>query len=189
MAKEKIIAKVIIQMMGAPKKHIEETLKMYVDKIKKDHEHINVLKEYQSPAEKQKESKLYNVFSELEIEALGTENLVWFCFDYMPASIEIIEPEKLVYESRDFTGFLNDLQAKMHKVDMAIKNLSAENQVVKKNGVTLLKNIIILQLKTGPKDVKTLAKNAGVPEDNVQTFVSAMIDEGKIKKDKDKYTL
>lgn len=186
---QKIVARVIIQMLGAPKKHIENTLKLYIDKIKEEHKNITIIREYESKAEKKKDSKLYNVFSELEIEALGIEDLVWFCFDYMPASVEILKPDSLVYNAHEFTNFLNDLQARLHKVDMVIKNLSAENTVVKKNGVVLIKNIIMLLLKSGSKDIKSMASAAGVPEKHIETFLDAMIKEGKIKKDNNLYRL
>ncbi len=186
---QKVVVRAIIQMMGAPKKHIEDTLKLYVDKIKEEHKGITVLKDYTSKAEKKKGSKLFNVFSELEFEVQGVEELVWFCFDYMPASVEIMEPESLVYSSHEFTDFLNDLQGRLHKVDMVIKNLSAENKVVKKNGATLVRNIIMMLLKDGTKDVKTLASNAGMPEKHVLVFLDALLKEGRIKKDKNRYSL
>ena len=186
---ERIVARVIIQMLGAPKEHIEKTLKEYIDKIKDEHKDIKILNKYQSKAKKEKNDKLFKVFSELEIEVKGVDSLVWFCFDYMPASVEIVEPDKLVYDSHEFTNFLNDLQAKLHKLDMLLKHFSAENIVVKKNGMALMKNIIILQLRTGPKGIKTLAANAGVPQDHIERFLNSMIKEGKIKKDKNLYKL
>jgi len=182
-----MIARAIIQMMGSPKKHIEETLGVYVDKIKDEHKNIKVVKEDRSKAEK--DGDMYKVFTELEIDTKSASDLVWFCFDYMPSSVEIIEPDEIIYDSRDFTDFLNDLQAKLHKLDTVVKNLSAENQVVKKNGVMLMKNIIMLQLKMKPRDLETLAVNAGVPQDHMEKFLKAMEKEGKIKKDGNLYIL
>lgn len=183
---QRMIARVVIQMLGAPKKHIEDTLKMYVDKIEEEHKDIKILKRYQSKAKLGKD-KLFNVFAELELEVRGAEQLVWFCFDYMPASVEILEPETFTYESHEFTNFLNDLQAKLHKTDMAIKGLSAENQVLKKNAMTLVRNIILVQLSSGPSDLKTLSKRAGVPEDHMLAFLKELIQEGKVRKEGDQY--
>jgi hypothetical protein len=180
-------ARVIIQMMGGPKKHIEDTLRKYIDKIEEDYADIKVKKKYVSPAKK--EGELFELFAELELVIDGAENLVWFCFDYMPSSVEIIEPEQLVYDSHDFMNFLNDLQQKLHKVDMALKNLSAENQVLRKNGTQLLKNLLVQQLRTGPKDISALVKGSGVPQDHVSAFLDSMIEEKKVKKDKGLYHL
>jgi hypothetical protein len=189
---QKIIARVIIQMMGSPKKHIEDTMQMYMDKIVTDYKDIEIIEEKRSKAKKDKENKeteLFKIYTELEIEAKGIESLVWFCFDYMPSSVEILEPDKIIYDQHDFTDFLNDLQSKLHHTDMTIKNLSAENQVIKKNGMMLIRNIVMLQLKVGKNDCETLATNAGVPVDHMEKFLEGLIKEGKIKKDKDLYSL
>jgi len=72
---------------------------------------------------------------------------------------------------------------------MIIKNLSAENQVIKKNGLTLLKNIIMLNLKFQPTDLDTLAVNAGVPVQNIQKLLDAMEKDRKVKKEEGLYKL
>jgi hypothetical protein len=187
--KPKVVCRAIIEMMGAPKAHIEETIKLYVDKIKDEYKDIRIIEEFISKAKKQKGNELFNVFAELEMEVSGMENLIWFCFDYMPASIEISDPEELVFSNHDFTAFINDFLTKMHKVDMTLKHLAAENQVLGKNGVTLMKNIITLQLKTGPKTPEVLAAGAGTPVDHIQKFLEAMEHDGKVKKKGKEYVL
>jgi len=187
--KPKIVCRAIIEMMGAPKKHIEDTIKLYIGKIKEDYKDIEITNEFISKAKKEKDGKLFNVFAELDLEVFGYENLIWFCFDYMPASIEISEPEELRYSSRNLTDFINDLLAKLHKVDTTLKHLAAENQVLGKNGVTLMKNIIILQLKSGPMTPEGLASGAGTPVEHVQRFLDAMEREGKVRKKGKEYTL
>jgi hypothetical protein len=185
----KVICRAIIEMMGAPKAHIEETIKLYVDKITDEHKDIRIIDRFISKAKKQKDSGMFNVFAELDMEVSGMENLIWFCFDYMPASIEISDPEQLVFNIHEFTAFINDFLTKMHKVDMTLKHLAAENQVLGKNGVTLMKNIIILQLKSGPKTPEVLASGAGTPVDHIQKFLDAMEHDGKVKKKGKEYIL
>jgi len=180
-----ITARVIIQMMGAPKKHIVSTLKMYIEKIKEEHKGIKILEEFKSKPKK--EGKLFKVFTELELKAKDTSDLIWFCFDYMPSSVEVIDPTELIFKANDFTDFLNDLQDKLHRIDMNAKNLSAQNQVLNKNGRTLMMNLIMLQLRTKPVGIDILAKNAGAPNEHLQKFVDSMIKDGKIKKDNDVY--
>jgi len=187
MERQSITARVIIQMKGAPKKHIEDTLKLYIDRIKEEKNDIEVLSEDTEKAKK--DGDMYNVFTELEIKTKDSAGLVWFCFDYMPASVEIVDPDVIHYDSHEFTGFINDLQGKLHEVDMIIKNLSAENQVIKKNGLTLLKNIIMLNLKFQPTDLDTLAVNAGVPVQNIQKLLDAMEKDRKVKKEEGLYKL
>jgi hypothetical protein len=187
--KLKVVCRAIIEMMGSPKKHIEDTIKMYVDKIKEDHKNITILNKFISKAKKQKGNELFNVFAELEMEVSGMENLIWFCFDYMPASIEISDPEQLVFNIQDFTAFINDFLAKMHKVDTTLKHFAAENQVLGKNGITLMKNIINIQLKSGPKTPEMLALGAGTPVDHIQKFLDSMEHDGKVKRLGKEYVL
>ena len=61
---------------------------MYVDRVEKEHKHIRILTEERGSAEK--DGEMYKIFTELELEIEGVDNLVWFCFDYMPSSIEIM---------------------------------------------------------------------------------------------------
>jgi inactivated superfamily I helicase len=73
----KITARVIIEMLGAPKEYIEKTLKDYIEKLKKDG--IKIIKETIEPAQKQNE--LFSTFVELDIEFDKMEDLLGFCFD------------------------------------------------------------------------------------------------------------
>ncbi len=182
-----IHAQVIIEMLGAPKEHIQETLQLYIDKIKNEEKQITIKNVvYAEPKEVQ---NLFSVFAELNLEFADLPTLVWFCFDYMPSSIEIYSPEELVYERKAVTDFLNDLQARLHKFDMLIKNLSAENKVVKKNGLTLARNIVIVSLQSGPKTLAEISKLSGMPEMHINKFVRSLIQEEKIKEEKGAYSL
>lgn len=183
-----VTARAIINIIGKPKEHIESTLREYVDKLKNE-KGVNVTGEYYAEAAEEKHKSMFSTFAELEIKFSDTSKLIWFCFDYMPASIEIIEPETIQYNCVDFTSFLNDLQDKLHRLDMLIKNFDADNKILKKNAMTLLKNIIRLSLKQGAVDIKVISREAGVPVDHIQQFLDAMIKEGQIKKIDDKYVL
>lgn len=178
-----IVAKAIIEMMGSPKEHLEKTMRMYLDKI--EEKDITVRDEHVSDAEEKDD--MFSMFADLEIEAKDAGALMYFCFDYMPTSVEIIEPDQIVFDSRDFTSFINDLQTKLHQTDMIVKNISAENQLIKKNGIILLRNIIMLQLRRSPNDLEGLAKISGVPEDNLKKVLDQMVKDGKIKKDGELY--
>ncbi len=180
MAEGKITARFIIQMAGAPKEHIERTIRAYIEKIKDEYDDIKVISEEYSDAEKQENDKLWDIFVELEAEFGSMGRIMEFCIDYMPSSVEILSPAEFVLKANEFSNFLNDIQLKLHQVDMAIKNLSAENKVLEKNALTLVKNMIMVELKKDALDLKTLAKEAGMPEDHMLKFLNALKKEGKI---------
>ncbi len=185
--KDIIKARVVIEMLGAPKEHIQETLRLYIEKLKKEEKKITVYNvEYEEPKEV---NTLFSVFAELDLGFHDLPTMTYFCFDYMPSSIEVYEPTELVYSANDFTDYLNDLQARLHKFDMLIKNLSAENKVVKQNGLTLARNVVISTLESGPKTLLEISKRAGMPEEHIKKFVNILVKEGKIKEKEGKYCL
>ena len=178
----------IIEMLGKPKEHLEKTLKGYISALKKDIK-VEILKEEYAEPEKDKDSKLYTIFVELEVLVKGAAKVIDFCFDYLPSSVEILEPTSIEYQSTDFSGLLNDLQARLHQMDMAVKNSNQENTILKKNSAIFLRNIIYLSLKQEKKDITKLSKDSGVPEKELEKFLEIIIKEKKIKKNKKIYSL
>lgn len=183
---QKITCKTIIEILGAPKEHVEETLKKYLDLMRKSKD-LKIVDEYASKAEKK--DKFFSAFAELEIVFKNPSKIIEFCFDYMPSSLEIIEPEELKFKSREISNLLNDLQAKLHKLDMMVKNFKAENTLLSKNANAILRNNVLLVLKEGDKTLKEIAKKIGLPEDNAKNFLEEVIKQKFIKKKGDKYTL
>ncbi len=170
----------IIEVLGKPKEHIEQAIKGYVEKIKTNRNFI-ILDENFSEA-KPVEGQLFSIFVELEALAKNSEELVFFCFDYMPSSIEIIEPEEIKYKNNEFSGFLNDLQARLHGIDMALKQYKAKNTNLIKNSAVLLRNMVILILQQGPKRSEEISKKIGLPVDKIENILKIMLKENRIKK-------
>ena len=140
----------IIEMAGKPKEHLKEIMNIVINKIKED-KNIEIINKEISEAEEIKEQKgFFSIFGEFELLMSSMPVLIGFCFDYMPSSVEILAPEEMQFKARELNGFLNDLQAKLHRTDMGLKQLNMENQFLKNNVNKLLKNIItILLLKKG----------------------------------------
>ncbi len=177
-----IVVRVIIEMLGAPKEYIETTLKNYIEKLKKDG--IKIIKETVEPAQKQKE--LFSTFVELDIEFEKIEELLGFCFDSMPSSVEILEPEELKMTAGVLSDYLNDLQAKLHEVDMVVKTTRAQNKVLDKNAMNVFKNFVKYLCRDG-MTTEEMSKIVGIEERQLQKFVDILVNEGKIKKEGDKY--
>src|SRR3989344_1244375 len=125
----KITAFSVIEILGSPKEHVEKVVQMVIDKIKNE----NGIKLVGGKAyEAKKVKELWTSFAEVELEFEEMDKLVGFCFDYMPSSVDILEPDNININSGNFTQLLNDLLAKLHQYDMLAKNLRAENIVMKK---------------------------------------------------------
>ncbi len=119
----------VLEILGSPKDHVEKTLRMVIDKLKAE-EGIKLIKE--TVYEAQEIKQLWSTFADLELEIRDAEKLIDICFDYMPSSIEILDPQSMDLGSKTFGDMLNDLLARLHKYDMMVKSLRAENILLKK---------------------------------------------------------
>ncbi|MBW2999409.1 hypothetical protein KY339_01950 [Candidatus Woesearchaeota archaeon] len=177
---------IILEVLGKPKDYVESTLKGYVEKIEKSKDFEVLKKEF---AKSKKVEDMFSVFVELDMLFKDASALAFFCFDYMPSSIEIIEPEIFKYKAQDFSGFFNDLQARLHKLDMLVKNLTAENKRLKTNAGLLLRNNILIVLKETDKSIAELSKGTGIPEKQLEPFVEKLVKQKFIIKNKNKYSI
>ena len=108
----------IIEIIGKPKDHVEATMEKVIGLIEKN-EKFKYISNNLRKAEEVKE--LWSTFSEFEIDFPGVTELTEFCFEFMPSSIEIIEPEKITSKSLEIQNFLNDVLNKIHSYDMVLK--------------------------------------------------------------------
>ena len=179
----------IIEILGKPKEHIENTLKGYVEKIGKN-ENIEILKkEYFESKEIKNSDGMWSNFVEIEILTKNVATLIEFCFDYMPSSVEIIEPKELKLKEKDLSGLLNDLQARLHKVDMAVKQINNQNEFMRNNINSLIRNLVSVLLLKGGMKLDDLSRFTGIKKEELEKFLDIMIKENRIKKEKERYIL
>lgn len=128
---QKVKVKIVIELLGSPKEHVEETMKMVIDKLKHE-EGVALLKEITYKAEQNDQIKpMWSTFSDLTIEVDSVKKLMDVCFDYMPSSIEIISPENFDVKSADYAYLLNELLGQLHEFSFLAKQLAAENMFLK----------------------------------------------------------
>ena len=181
-----IRCKAIIEVLGKPKEHVETAIETYVEHIKKDsslvvlHETFSDIKEH---------GKLYTKFVELDMVVKGTDKLVSFCFEYMPSSLEIVKPHEFMMTNNEIAGFINDLQARLHNVDMIVKQLKGENDFLKSNMNKSIMNLIKVCLSLKHMDLKQLSKGTGIHEKELKDYLDKMLADKAVKKEKDVFSL
>ena len=183
-AEKRVLARVIIEMLGAPQVHIEKALKDYVEEIGKSKDWV-VKKQEIAPAEAQKE--LFSVFAELEIDFKDPHTLMNFCFDSMPSSVDILEPDKINIDAGPFADMLNDLQARLHNNDMVIKTLRAKNQILDKNAKKILRNFISSLIGEKEISMDDLSKKIGIKSEHLKLFLDELVKEGKLEEKEGRY--
>lgn len=193
MPEEKLIAeethircKIIIEVLGKPKEHVEKTIRMYVDKIKGDSGFIILNSEFVDAKEKE---DLWATFVELELIIKGIPKLIAFCFDYMPSSVEIIKPEQFNMKKSTVEDMLNDLQARLHQVDMVVKQQKNENDFLRKNLNKSTSNAILIALASGSLDMEKLSKITGIANKELEIILDNLTKENKIRKENELYSL
>lgn len=182
----KILAKVIVEVVGTPKEHVESSVKLVLDNIKKE----KGVKPIKMKIFKPKAIENYfSSFAELELELASPSVLMGLCFDYMPSSVEIIRPDDLKMNSTEMASLLNDLLMKLHNISMNVRALNVENQNLKINSEALLKNIIMLSIGKAEKTIDDISKDVGVKPASLRPFVEKYVKEGKISQNDGRYKL
>jgi len=189
--------RVILEVIGKPQEYVQNSMDQYVEQIIKS-ENIKIISKEVAETKKQEVAsgskeggteEAWSTFAEIEFLIKGISKLVGFCFDYMPSSIEILAPERVVFTHHTITDFVNDLQAKLHKMDTVLKNQNNENQFLKKNMHFIIQNLVLTSLSGKKMDKEKLAKVTGIPEEGLKTFIEGLIKENRIKKEENLYSL
>lgn len=129
MKRQEITARVIFEVVGSPKEHVEEMLKQTIKKLENDKKlRLQNAKTYQT---EQLENKFWSTFAEVEFKADTMQDVLDMCFDYTPSTLEILEPAGIEMDTEHLAGLFNDLLAKIHQFIAAIKNYEAENRILK----------------------------------------------------------
>ena len=188
--------RVVIELIGKPKEHIEKTMRGYVDKIKKEKdievidERIADIRKIDTKAKQEGILKeVWATFAELEMVVKGPMTLTYFCFDYMPSSVEIIGPEKLSYSNLEMTEFFNDVQSRLHQLDVLVKQMKSEVIFLRKSVSDLLKNFMMVLLAKGKLTADQLSKLTGVKQETLEDFLDGLVDSGQIKMEGENYFL
>lgn len=187
-----VLARIIIEIVGKPKEHVEKALDDLMGHMRKNkdvvilREHKEEAKEVESDAKV--EEGMWATFTEVEVLIEGLNKLVGFCFDYMPSSIEILEPENFKLNGRNMASFLNEMQAKLHNLGIAVKQLKNENLFLKKNSANLLLNHLTTILVNAKRTIEAISKLTGISSEEIKPFLDKLIKDGKVKQEGDYYT-
>ncbi len=174
-----IVMRCMLEILGAPKEFIVEKLKEHVDKVKAEGVQIQ-LEKYAEPVQ---QDKLFTQFVELQVAFKNVEELLDFCFDSMPSSVEILSPEKLTLDMNHFEQFLNDFQAKLHHTDMMLKGMQAQKAVLDKNAINVFHNFIKFACKAKPQTLEQLSSLLGLGVKELTPFVNGLVEKKVLKKE------
>ena len=124
--------RLIIEIAGCPQEHINNALKATAEKFGKETKQVKVTGRKIKDAQPVKIGKIENVdmfsgFIEFEADVETFSTLVGLIFDWMPSSVEIIEPEDIKENIVELNNILNDLTGRLHQYDAVTKKLKAKS--------------------------------------------------------------
>jgi len=126
----KVVSKVIVEVVGKPKEHVDKVINEIVKNVEAKDDIKLLTSKIFEPASV--ENDLFSGFCELEIETPNLRRLMEFSFDFMPSSIEILEPKEVLFDTVDIQDLMNDLLARLHQYATVIKTLHSQNAMYKK---------------------------------------------------------
>jgi len=190
----RLLCKVIIEVAGKPKEHIENTLRLVLKKIKDEETDIkfkqgDLYKAKEVNISTEQKGQIWSTFTELELYMKDVETLIGFCFTYMPSSIEILEPQDIRFNLKDFSDLLTELLARLHQIGIVLKNLNAEKEVLNRNAASLLRNIVMISLRKKEKTLDEIAKFSGIDKNKLKPFIDEFVNMEFLKESDGKYSL
>ncbi len=175
----------VIEIVGTPKAYVEETLRIVLKKLKEEHG-VDVLggKVHEPKAQGQ----FFSTFAELNLLVKDFATITAICFNYMPSSVEIVEPGQFKLAPLEVANLFNDLLGRLHETDLRLKNTNAANILLEQNLYNLLKNAVLLVLGSGTKAAGELSGAIGIPEQQLEPFLARFAEERVIRKEGTRYS-
>ena len=141
----------ILEALGRPKEHLVQALEELISKMDKEQKVSVISKKIHEPVVMKNQPELFTTYAEVEVEIEELIYLMGLVFKYMPASIEVISPEKLIVENNNVSELLSELARKLHGYDELARMMQADRAV-------LLKKIEELTPKDSKKEIKKPSK-------------------------------
>lgn len=129
---EKVKAKLIIEIMGRPAEHLFKALNELVDKLGTEKGISFINKSLNEPKAIEKAPGFFTSFADLEMEFDSLNHFFNIVFNYMPAHVEIYEPEKFKVEAFSLNEIANYIVSRLHRNEGIMKTLMGEREILMK---------------------------------------------------------
>ncbi len=118
----------ILDVIGKPPEHLVKALNRVIEEIDKEKGAVVKSKNIKKPTSLKDSPNFYTTFAEVDIEFENIEFLMISAFKYMPAHIEISEPELIGLSNNGLNDILNELVRRLHGYDEIARAMQLENK-------------------------------------------------------------
>lgn len=151
LADQKILATILLEVLGAPKDHLKKVLEDLIKKMSEE-KGIGVKKQFiNEPTPLEENKNFYTTFAEVEVEVESLIEIMAITFKYMPSHIEIVSPEKLNVDNNFLNEFLNEIARRLHAYDEVARILQNERAIMEKQIKELKEKEETKEKKDSPK--------------------------------------
>lgn len=127
-----IKAIMILEILGRPPEHLKTTLEDIVNKINNEKEVEVTNKKIHEPTQAKDNKNFYTTFAEVEVEVKTISLLASLMFKYMPANVEVVEPETIALTNNGWSEILSEITRKLHGYDEIARMLQNEKNILEK---------------------------------------------------------
>lgn len=170
----------ILEIVGKPQEHVDSTFAEFISQMKKSLKYEVVKDVVHESIAVDGSENLFSSFAEIEILAKDMGALYDFCFENMPASVEIIAPQELKLKPNQASAAINDLIGRIHQVDMHAKKLTQQIGLYSQNLRIMIENAIVIYLSHKPRRIEDIAQAVGVTEAQLPTFLDELVKKERI---------
>lgn len=125
-----IKAKFIIEILGRPVEHIEKTLAELTDKIGTEKGVSLLHKEINKAKKVEKADNLWTAFADIDLSFESLPIFMNIVINYMPAHVEVYEPEMFKMNAFEMNEFVNFIVSKLHNYDALAKRMMGEREIL-----------------------------------------------------------
>ena len=123
---------IILEIIGRPPEHLVETLEGIIKNINEEKGVQVIDKKINEPIYMKDSKEFYTTFAEVDIEVEDILYLAIIMFKYMPAHVEVVEPELIALTNSGWTDILSELTRRLHGYDEIARMMQMENHQMQK---------------------------------------------------------
>lgn len=131
---------IILEIIGKPPEHLVKTLEEIIKRIDEEKGIRIIGKKINEPVLMKDSKEFYSTFAEIDLEVEDILYLAILMFKYMPAHIEIVEPELIALTNNGWTDILSELTRRLHGYEEVARVIQLQNSQMQKKIKELMDN-------------------------------------------------